>query len=68
MRSKGEVKVVHTLGKYLGNVVSGKKRCRKRTVLFLQCSVETRNRCCGQYMHSFVGNLFRCTSAADEAG
>jgi len=29
---------------------------RKRTILFLQGSVETRNRCCGQYMHCFVGN------------
>jgi len=36
---------------------------RKRTILFLQGSVETRNRCCGQYMHCFVWNLFRCKSA-----
>jgi len=36
---------------------------RKRTILFLQGSVETRNRCCGQYMHCFVGNQFRCKSA-----
>jgi len=31
---------------------------RKRTILFLQSSVGTRNRCCGQYMHCFVGNLY----------
>jgi len=36
---------------------------RKRTILFPQGSVGTRNRCCGQYMHCFVGNLFRCKSA-----
>jgi len=36
---------------------------RKRTILFLQGSVETHNRCCRQYMHVFVGNLFRCKSA-----
>jgi len=36
---------------------------RKRTILFLQGSVGTRNGCCGQYMHCFVGNLFRCKSA-----
>jgi len=36
---------------------------RKRTILFLQGSVGTRNRCCGQYMLCFVGNLFRCKSA-----
>jgi len=36
---------------------------RKRTILFLQRSVETRSRCCRQYMHCFVGNLFRCKSA-----
>jgi len=36
---------------------------RKRTILFLQSTVETRNRCCGQYMHCFVENLFRCKSA-----
>jgi len=39
------------------------KQHRKRTILFLQGSVETRNRCCGQYMHGFIGNLFRCKSA-----
>jgi len=39
------------------------RQYRKRTILFLQGSVETRNRCCGQYMHRFVGNLFRCKSA-----
>jgi len=36
---------------------------RKREILFLQGSVETRNRCCGQCMHCFVENLFRCKSA-----
>jgi len=32
---------------------------RKRTILFLQGSVEMRNRCYRQYMHCFVGNQFR---------
>jgi len=36
---------------------------RKQTILFLQGSVKTRKGCCGQYMHCFVGNLFRCKSA-----
>jgi len=31
--------------------------------IILQGSVKTRNRCCGQYMHCFVGNLFRWKSA-----
>jgi len=39
------------------------KQHRKRTILFLQDSVETRNRCCEQYMYCFVENLFRCKSA-----
>jgi len=39
-------------------VQGGPKNCT-----FLQGSVETGNRCCGQYMHCFVGNLFRCKSA-----
>jgi len=55
--------LVDTLGKYLRNAVSGNYICRKRAVLFLQSSVGTRNRCCGQYMHCFIGNLFRCKSA-----
>jgi len=33
---------------------------RKRKILFLQSRVGTRNRCCGQYMHCFVGNISRC--------
>jgi len=37
--------------------------CRKQTILSLQGSVGTHNRCCGQYMHCLVGNLFRCKSA-----
>jgi len=36
---------------------------RKRRILFLQGSIETRKRCCGQYMHCFVGNLFSCKFA-----
>jgi len=36
---------------------------RKSKILFLQGSVGTCNRCCGQYMHCFVGNLLRCKSA-----
>jgi len=38
------------------------RQLRKWTILFLQGSVGTRNRYCGQYMHCFVGNLFRCKS------
>jgi len=36
---------------------------QKTDNIILQGSVETRNRCYGQYKHCFVGNLFRCKSA-----